>query len=179
MTKTNRLPKHNHHRRRVQSRDDNNYINSRHFIQTSNQESASESNDSSEYDTCSGYESAPGYDSSLEHSSEYDPFYGCSSSSESPSSFGSRDTSPDPESPDQKSDDPITDSNSPHLLLARKERIAQKQSSDATSNGVADAMDSKSNGSPDMTSSIASNTSKTGFSLVDANAFSSSRVSKE
>ncbi|KAH0493445.1 hypothetical protein TgHK011_000113 [Trichoderma gracile] len=180
MTKSNRLPKQNHHRPRPQSLDDNSYIHSRHFLQTATQESASESNDSSDYDTCSGYESAPGYDSSLEHSSEYDPFYGCSSSSGAPSSFGSRNTSPDPESSDQESDGPAADSDSPHPLVVRKERLAPKQGSDATkSNAAADAKDPKSNGSPDTASSVASKPATTSFAPVGASAFSSSGVLKE
>ncbi|KAL6879936.1 hypothetical protein HDV57DRAFT_101095 [Trichoderma longibrachiatum] len=175
MTKSNRLPKQNHHRSRPQRRDDNNYINSRHFLQASNQEPASDPHDSAEYDTCSGYESAPGYDSSLDNSSEYDPYFGCSSSSGAPSSFGSRAASPDSEAPDEGIDGPIADSNSPHRHLVRKERIAQNRGSGATSNAAADAKDSQFNGSP----SVASKPSTASFAPVGAGAFSSSRFSEK
>ncbi|TFB00009.1 hypothetical protein CCMA1212_008255 [Trichoderma ghanense] len=180
MTKSNRLPKQNHHRARAQRRDDNNYVNSRHFIQTSKQEPASDPSDSSEYDTCSGYESAPGYDSSLENSSEYDPFFGCGSSCGAPSSFGSRAATPDSESPDQGSDSPIADSNSPHPLVARKEYVAQNRgSSTAMSNAAVDSKDSKSNGSPGTASSTTSKPSTASFAPVGASAFSSSGYSKK
>ncbi|PTB63351.1 hypothetical protein BBK36DRAFT_1181693 [Trichoderma citrinoviride] len=158
MTKSNRLPKQNHHRSRAQRRDDNNYINSRHFIQTSKQEPASDSHDSSEYDTCSGYESAPGYDSSLENSSEYDPFYGCGSSSGVPSSFGSRAASPDSES-----------------SQVQKERLAQNTKSKA----AADSKEPKSNASAGAASSTTSKPSTTSFAPVGASAFSSSGLSKK